>query len=218
MPHLPPVAQAIAVILGVALAIFRLLTASKAFWSVLPNKLQKAIPALLVAVGLLPTALENAKSWLDVATALTLVVGAYFTASRGDQSPPKDSDGGPRLKRSNTDPKTDDVSLIPEPMKLSVPDRSRLHNDAPDEPAEMSGKWRHWDWRLQLVFGVLLACVLSCAAEKRLPCDEAKLQAVDAAYLVEVGKHCLKYATAAECPELPDLRAKHSRDLKAVCP
>ncbi len=124
--RLPPVAQAIAVILGVALAIFRLLTASKAFWSVLPNKLQKAIPALLVAVGLLPTALENAKSWLDVVTALTLIVGAYFTASRGDQSAPKDSDGGPRLDRVNSDPKLTSDDLVDEKTPPSLPGAFRL--------------------------------------------------------------------------------------------
>lgn len=152
--HLPPVAQAIAVMLGVALAIFRLLTASKAFWDVLPNKLQKAIPALLVALGLLPAALEHAKSWLDVATAITLVVGAYFTASRGDQSPPKDSNGGPRLQRSNTDPKVDD--------------RSRLHNDLPDEPAEFRA------WAPRLCAGSLIAFSLIALAMPLLGCSSWK--------------------------------------------
>lgn len=55
-------------------------------------------------------------------------------------------------------------------------------------------------------------------ASKPLPCDESKLRAIDAAYLIEVGKHCLQYSSAAECPDLPELRAKHSRDLKASCP
>jgi len=121
MPNIPPVGQAIAVALGVALAILRLLTASKPFWSLLPNKLQKALPAAFVALGLVPTALGQAKTWLDVATALVLVVGTYFTASRGDQGPPKDVGGGPRLDRVNSDPKltSDELELGPPSLRFS---------------------------------------------------------------------------------------------------
>lgn len=85
--HLPPVAQAVLTITGIVLAVVRLLTASKAFWWYLPAWVQKGVPALLVALGTLPPALEQAKSWLDVATALVFAVGAWFTASRGDQRP-----------------------------------------------------------------------------------------------------------------------------------
>lgn len=70
---------------------------------------------------------------------------------------------------------------------------------------------------LTLVFLATAIHQQGCAA-KSLPCDESKLRAVDAEYLIEVGKQCLQYASAAECPALPELRAKHSRDLKAVCP
>ncbi len=115
-----------------------------------------------------------------------------------------------------SDPDTT-VSLMPPPASLRAPDRSRLHNDAPDEPAEMRGDWRRTDWRLQLVFGVLLACMAGCGAASKLPCDESKLRAIDAAYLLEVGKACLSYPDAASCPAYPDLRAKHSRDLHEAC-
>jgi hypothetical protein len=70
---------------------------------------------------------------------------------------------------------------------------------------------------LVLLFVGLCLSQQACAA-KQLPCDDAKLRAIDEAYLLEVGKHCLQYASAAECPELPALRAKHSQDLKASCP
>lgn len=85
--HLPPVAQAVLTITGVVLAVIRLLTASKAFWWRFPEWLQKGLPAALVALGTLPKALEMAKSWLDIAVALVFAVGAWFTASRGDQRP-----------------------------------------------------------------------------------------------------------------------------------
>ncbi len=85
--HLPPVAQAVLTITGVVLAVVRLLTASKSFWWYLPAWVQKGAPALLVALGTLPKALEAAQSWLDVTVAFTFAVGAWFTASRGDQAP-----------------------------------------------------------------------------------------------------------------------------------
>lgn len=93
--HLPPVAQAVLTITGVVLAVVRLLTASKAFWWRFPAWLQKGLPAFLVALGTLPQALELAKSWLDVATALVFAVGAWFTASRGDQRPVEPSKSKP---------------------------------------------------------------------------------------------------------------------------
>lgn len=212
LPHLPPVAQAIAVIVGVALAVTRLLTASKAFWWRFPEWLQKAAPAALVAIGLLPAALEQAQSWLDVAQALLLSVGAWFTASRGDQRPVE-----PPSKPSDPDATT---RIIPPPTPFFPSDRSRLHNDSPDEPAEMRGLWAmSIGMRAALTLSVFTLVFLGCsAAAKKLPCDESRLRAIDAAYLAEVGKHCLQYASAAECPELPELRAKHSADLKAACP
>lgn len=85
--HLPPVASAVITITGIVLAVVRLLTASKAFWWRFPAWLQKGLPAALVALGTLPQALELAKSWLDVVTALVVAVGVWFTASRGDQKP-----------------------------------------------------------------------------------------------------------------------------------
>lgn len=85
--NLPPVAQAVLTITGVVLAVTRLLTASKAFWWYLPAWVQKGFPALLVALGTLPKALEMAQSWVDVLVAFTFAVGAWFTASRGDQAP-----------------------------------------------------------------------------------------------------------------------------------
>lgn len=85
--HLPPLAAAIVTITGVVLAVVRLLTASKAFWWRFPEWLQKGLPAALVALGTLPTALEAAKSWLDVVVAFVFAVGAWFTASRGDKRP-----------------------------------------------------------------------------------------------------------------------------------
>lgn len=163
LPHLPPVAQGVIAISAVALAIVRLLTASRPFWAweKVPVWVQKLLPALLMAIAALPTAIEHARSWLDILVGFVVTGAMWFTASRGDKrsvEPPKSSGKG------GDDPDTT-VSLMPEPVKLVAQDRSRLHNDVPDEPAEMRG-WRHPDWRQQLVFGVLLACALSCSSWK----------------------------------------------------
>ncbi len=87
MPHLPPLAAAIVTIAGIVLAVTRLLTASKDFWWIFPEWVQKGAPALLVALGTLPAALEASKSWMDVLVGFVIAVGAWFTASRGDQRP-----------------------------------------------------------------------------------------------------------------------------------
>jgi hypothetical protein len=123
-------------------------------------------------------------------------------------------------QRKPTEPEPDDTVRIVPPTALKVPqDRSRLHNDIPDEPAECRS-WRHPDWRLQLVFGVLLACVVSCSAfEKPLPCDESKLRAIDAEYSAKVIAECLpKYDTKEACPAFAGLQAEHRRQLKEACP
>lgn len=218
LPHLPPVAQGVLAISAVALAIVRLLTASRPFWAweKVPVWVQKLLPALLMAVAALPTAIEHARSWLDILVGFVVTGAMWFTASRGDTrpaEPPAKKGGGD----SNDDPDTT-VSLMPDPVKLVAQDRSRLHNDVPDEPAEMRG-WRHQDWRLQLVLGVLVACVLSCAVEKRLPCDESKLRAIDAEYSAKVIAECLpKYDSKEACPAWKPLQEEHSRQLKEACP
>jgi hypothetical protein len=127
--------------------------------------------------------------------------------------------GQPKPPSSKPDDTDTTISIMPEPVKLVAQDRSRLHNDRPDEPAEMSGKWRHEDWRLQVVFGALLACVLSCGAASKLPCDESKLRAIDADYAAKVIAVCLpKYDSKEDCPEWAALQAEHRRQLKEACP
>ncbi len=201
IPHLPPVAQVTLTITGVVLAVVRLLTASKAFWWKFPEWLQKGLPAALVALGMLPQALEHAQSWLDVAQALLFSVGAWFTASRGDQRPVEP----PKSKAPPSDPDTT-VSLMPPPTSMRAPDRSRLHNDAPDEPAEMRG-WL--DWRWQLSFGVLVACALACSAapltSKRCDFTNPTYSAHVASCRQEIAETCLlneDETPRADCPAL----------------
>jgi predicted PurR-regulated permease PerM len=74
-------------IAGIVLAVIRLLTASRAFWWKFPEWAQKGLPALLVALGTIPVAIEHATSWLQIAEAGLLAIGAWFTASRGDKRP-----------------------------------------------------------------------------------------------------------------------------------
>ncbi len=218
--HLPPVAQGVMAIAAVALAVVRLLTASRPFWASTPAWLQKALPALLMAIAAIPTAIEHARSWLDVVVAVVVSGAMFYTASRGDKRPPEDSDGGPRLKRVNSDPKLDDtVSLMPDPVREVAQERSRLHNDIPDdEPAEMSGKWRAPDWRLQTAFGVLLACVLGCGGSTpapKAPCDPLTLGQIttfcsaDAYACGKAGKS--EAECTAECDEKLDKRAEECR-------
>lgn len=121
---LPPVAQGVLAITAVALAVVRLLTASRPFWAweKVPVWVQKLLPALLMAIAALPTALEHARSWLDVAVAFVVTGAMWFTASRGDKRPPEDKGGGPRTERVNSDPvgKPEDW-LEPERTPPSLP-------------------------------------------------------------------------------------------------
>ncbi len=105
--QLPPVAQGVIAISAVALAIGRLLTASRPFWAWewVPVWVQKLLPALLMAVAALPTAIEHARNWLDVVVGFVVTGAMWFTASRGDKRPSEDKDGGPRTERVNSDPK-----------------------------------------------------------------------------------------------------------------
>lgn len=151
-------------------------------------------------VGLLPPILHELAKW------------APWLPYRGELSKPKSD-----RKDPPDDPDTT-VSIMPEPVKLVAQDRSRLHNDRPDEPAEFRG----FRYPALSIFGValLLACVVSCAAaEKRLPCDESKLRAIDAEYSAKVIAVCLpRYDSKEACPEWPTLQVEHRRQLKEACP
>lgn len=92
--HLPPVAQGVLAISAVTLAVVRLLTASRPFWAweKVPVWVQKLLPALLMALAALPTAIEHARSWLDIMVGFVVTGSMWFTASRGDKrsTPPTD--------------------------------------------------------------------------------------------------------------------------------
>lgn len=127
--HLPPVAQGVLAISAVALAVVRLLTASRPFWAweKVPVWVQKLLPALLMALAALPTAIEHARSWLDIIVALVVAGSMWFTASRGDKRPPVDGDGGPRLARSKTDPKVERISFQRPPSDPNIAAITSLH-------------------------------------------------------------------------------------------
>jgi len=175
--HLPPVAQAALTITGVVLAVVRLLTASKAFWWRFPEWLQKGLPAALVALGTLPQALDLAKSWLDVAVAFVLAVGAWFTASRGDKRPVE-----PPSKKTPVLPVLYLFSLA---VFVSV------------QPWISGG----------------------CSSTLKPPCDDARMAAIDAAYVEKVTAVCLpKYDRKEDCPEFEQLRAENHAALLRECP
>jgi hypothetical protein len=125
--HLPPVAQGVMAITAVALAVVRvvrLLTASRPFWAweKVPVWVQKLLPALLMAVAALPTAIEHARSWLDVVVGFVVTGSLWFTASRGDKRPPENKSGGPRTERVKSDPKVERISFVkPEPDDEPTP-------------------------------------------------------------------------------------------------
>lgn len=102
-----------------------------------------------------------------------LVAAASLFAKGKLPKPPSDKGGGPGSSVDDT------VSLMPEPVKLIAQDRSRLHNDIPDEPAE----FRSWDWRPALLLGLLLAVVTQsgCSAFRSVtPADRADAYAAQA--------------------------------------
>lgn len=200
--QLPPVAQGILAITAVALAIVRLLTASRPFWASFPAWLQKSVPAVLMAIAALPTAIEHARSWLDIVVAIVVSGGLYWTASRGDTRPPVDKDGGPRIERSNTDP-----NVTPEEML------SRLSN----EPPAKIRRWVHPSWRLAMTSGLVLlvgACPGNTPPPKA-PCDAATLAAMTAACAAEsyaCGKNGgTESECTAECDRKLDDRAEECR-------
>lgn len=190
MPQLPPVASAVVTILGFALAITRLLTASRPFWSAFPAFVQKGAPVLMVALGVLPGALEHATSWLDVAEAFVVAISAWFVASRGDRRPPQDSDGGPRLQRSNTDPKVDDAARVPPlPNRIGRP------------PAFL----------ILLLAGIALHQQACSSPPAKAPCDEAtaaKMAAACSAKAYACGQSGKsEFECTAECDAQADARA-----------
>lgn len=69
---------------------------------------------------------------------------------------------------------------------------------------------------LMLVLALLL---LRCSsAPVKPPCDEAKLGAIDAEYVEQVTFTCLpKYDRKEDCPEWPELKAKHRKRLREEC-
>ncbi len=162
--HLPPLASAIITITGVILAVVRLLTASRPFWDALPNWLQKGVPAAMVALGVIPPAIENATSWVTVAEAVVLAIGAYYTASRGDKRPPVDKDGGPRTERVKSDPK-----LTSDELQDKTP---------PSLPgARMIG------------LAMVCLCLISCARMAD-PCSEVTLATIQAGCEARIEREC----------------------------
>lgn len=168
--HLPPVAQGVIAISAVALAILRLLTASRPFWAweKVPVWVQKLLPALLMAVAALPTALEHARSWLDVVVAFVVTGAMWFTASRGDKRPPEDKSGGPRIDRVNSDPKLT---------------RDELESEPPSLPGV----------RLSSLVAIgLMILTLSCSAATQLsdPCSKVSLATVTAGCEARIEREC----------------------------
>jgi hypothetical protein len=215
LPHLPPVAAATVSMIGIAIAITRLLTASKAFWWAFPEWLQKGLPAALVAVGTLPAALERAQSWLDVGQALLMAAGAWFTASRGDKRPVElpPGKGG-----------DDSAGLTDDPPAPAPPPsiRPRAGVDAPI--SSLAARIR----LSLLVYAGALACfcllvgvAMACAGcdLRKPPCDESRLRAIDAHYSTAVLDQCLaKYDNKEACPAFAGLQAEHRRKLAEACP
>lgn len=112
------------------------------------------------------------------------------------------------------------VRIVPPAALSTPPDRSRLHNDLPDEPAEFR-RYVNPAWRLLPVLGILMVCLLSCASLSSVkpPCDDAKLRAIDANYAAAVVAVCLPaYDSKEACPAWPVLEAKHRADLRKACP
>jgi len=67
-----------------------------------------------------------------------------------------------------------------------------------------------------------LVFVVGCGAtfaNVKPPCDDARLRAIDNAYIAELSSTCLaKYNRAADCPEYRRIKAKHRAALRNECP
>ena len=59
----------------------------------------------------------------------------------------------------------------------------------------------------------------ACGPALRPPCDDAKMAAIDAAYVEKVTAACLpKYDRKEDCPEFEQFRAENRAELLRVCP
>lgn len=142
------------------------------------HKAFQAIPSVLL--GLVIPAVLTGGDWKSAAIGglLGLVPPVQHELARWAKWIPYEGKlGKPKPKSDRKDPPDDPdttVSLMPEPVKIVAQDRSRLHNDIPDdEPAEFRG----WDWRPALLLALLLAVVTqpSCSAFRSVtPADRAE--------------------------------------------
>ena len=82
------------VIAGYALALRRLLGASKTLLWILPDKFQPWVAGLLVVIPELLTQLQGVGTKIDLAETLVMAVGAFFTAVHRKE-PPKGGTGEP---------------------------------------------------------------------------------------------------------------------------
>ncbi len=117
-------------------------------WQALPSALLGAVYGALGTGGNVLASLKLAALAL-LAPVIHDVAAKYQGTLGTKKNPPPD------------DPDTT-VSLMPDPVRVVAQDRSRLHNDSPDEPAELR-KWKHPSWRLDSVFafgGVALLAFL----------------------------------------------------------
>lgn len=190
---MPPVASIVLVLSGYALAIARVASASKPFWSKFPGWLQHLLPAVLVGLGALPVALQGAEKFEHVLFAIVTAAGAGFTAWQGD--------GGPK------DPPSGDSK----PVGPKDPEPTRIRFDVPD--SEMSAIPEREARAHGLLLASALLLLLSCSAPPaKPPCDAATLAAITArcsAQAFECGKNGGDEQTCtAACDAELDSRAK----------
>ncbi len=205
--QLPPAIQAVAAISAAALAVVRLLTASRPFWAweKVPIWVQKLLPTLLMAVAALPVALEHARSWLDIIAALIITGAMWFTASRGDKRQPEDKGGGPRIDRVNSDPKVDVGPWDDTPPSL---------------PGARMIEWRDLPAFAFVALVLLAGCSSSPPLEPRGPndpCTPAEHRDAKLAYQEDVHLHCATYDVLDDCPFYPKLKAAFERKVDEGC-
>jgi len=101
---------------------------------------------------------------------------------------------------SGGDEVDDTISLMPEPVRLVAQDRSRLHNDRPDEPAEFRRR-KHPAWRIALAGLLFCGCSLFTGETAKTAADIAHDLCV---------KH---YSAAKPGVSLDDIAKSYCQDL-----
>lgn len=173
----------------------RFVAVLKKTWQALPSVLMSAIAGALGTGGNMGATIKIAL--LGLLPPIIHELGWRYQGNLGDGKP-----------------------LVP-PSLPSPGQRDHIRFSAEADPGPDDAAIRRWArpaWYLPLAFGAF-ALLPGCGLlGGKPPCDESKLEAIDAAYISQMGVLCLpKYDRKEDCPDYPRLKTEHRQRLADEC-